>query len=168
MPIPLLGVRHCRGKSSPYAIIMHSVNAQSLPLRQRYLQEIQHSSSICRRPEPRGRLGCRAQSATATRGPVKESAAVSIQGSSRNRNEDRYVLQVCRDASLQREPASSYHAHIHIPCIDLCVHPTLSHDLILEYKCTPLAQVGGDERKVLYAGVFDGHGEQLCRHVDSF
>ena len=96
---------------------MYNINVQSLPIRQRFSQQTQHSSSICRRPQPRNCLRCRAQSATATRGPVKESAGVSIQGTSRKRNEDRYVLQVCRDASLRREQASSCEVNNYRPRI---------------------------------------------------
>ena len=42
----------------------------------------------------------------------------------------------------------------------------LPDTVLLKHKCTPLAQVDGDEKKVLYAGVFDGHGKQYSIHGD--
>ena len=42
----------------------------------------------------------------------------------------------------------------------------LPDTVVLKHKCTPLAQVDGDEKKVLYAGVFDGHGKKYSIHGD--
>lgn len=137
---------------------MHSFRTHLPAQKQAYCQQLTASSSICRRPGSTRRLVCHALAATATRGPVRESAGVSYQGTARKRNEDRYALQV----SLENQSHETYClcAAQRLGCLvciaALCLQQSTA--LFCWHKCTRLVQVEGDDTKLFYAGVFDGHG----------
>ena len=140
---------------------MHSIHTHLPAQKQAYCQQLTASSSICRTPKSSRRLVCHALAATATRGPVKESAGVSYQGTARKRNEDRYALQVRpQDQSHKTNCLSDVQRLGGIVSSLRCICSTCTA-LLCWHKCTRLLQVEGDDSKLFYAGVFDGHGKVL-------